>query len=435
MVYSLHARSHQNEQATNGSPKLYIYPIKSLRPAEVSEGTLTAQGLAFDRRFMLLKVEAGENGAEPALKNMHIPHFPEMGLFRTAIELPKTEDESGKLIVTYTPSSSREEGDTRPCETRRLEIPLRPLQARPKKEFKTFKVTMHQSATTGYDMGPEYNEWFSECFGFPVVLGYLGLNSRNVLGTLAPERRNKESWWRFEWNFWTGLLKRNPGWWPLLVALVLFNGIYRGLAMLQDGRDVPDEVIALTAVVVGVIVVGGHFALRHFRKSQITFADCAPFLVVSETSIDDVSARLPEGEEMDRTKFRPNIVVSGAETAYEEDFWTELVVGPAKARLLLTGNCVRCKSLNVDYETGKAGTGEAGAVLKKLMKDRRVDRGAKFSPVFGRYSFLEPAGVGETIRVGDKVQIVAQGKERTVTGECLMGRIVVFPGIFVANLS
>lgn len=155
------------------------------------------------------------------------------------------------------------------------------------------------------------------------------------------------------------------------------------------------------------------------REDRITFADCAPYLVISETSVDNVSARLSDGEGMDRTKFRPNIVVSGAETAFEEDFWTALGIGSHGARLLLTGNCVRCQSLNVDFRTGKMGTGEAGGVFKKLMKDRRVDRGARFSPVFGRYSFLDRGAAGEAIRVGDEVEVLARGEERTVTGELI----------------
>lgn len=395
---------------------MYIYPIKSLRPAEVTEGTLTGQGLAFDRCFMLLKAEPGKGNAEPKLKNMHVPHFPEMSLFQTAIELPRTGSDSGKVIVTYHPPPSLHDEDTRPRETRRLEVPLQPLRTKPKKSFQKLNVTMHQSPTTGYNMGPEYNEWFSACFGYPVVLAYLGPNTRNVLGTLAPEKRNHESWWAFEWKFWVGLLRRDAGWWPLLVAVFLVHGLHRSLHFIQDGST-PTEVVAIVAGV-GVVLIGVHFALRHFQRSRITFADCAPYLVVSETSVHDVSARLPAGEEMDRTKFRPNIVVSGAETAYEEDFWTELVVGPSRARLHLTGNCIRCQSLNVDYRTGKMGTGEAGTVLKKLMKDRRVDRGARFSPVFGRYSFLDRVGWGETIRVGDEVEIVARGEERTVTGKC-----------------
>ena len=75
-----------------------------------------------------------------------------------------------------------------------------------------------------------------------------------------------------------------------------------------------------------------------------------------------------------------NIVVDG-DVAWDEDFWTELQVhsgdkqAAAAPRLALTANCGRCRSINIDYDTGRVGEGEAGTLLKKLMKDRRVDAG------------------------------------------------------------
>ena len=179
----------------------------------------------------------------------------------------------------------------------------------------------------------------------------------------------------------------------------------------------------------------------------ITFADMAPYLVVTEESLHDVSARLAEGVEMDVTKFRPNIVLSGSAEPWEEDFWGGLKIiaqddnGAACddgddedvqrndriIELALTSNCARCQSINVDYETGKHGTGEAGSVLKKLMRDRRVDNGMKYSPVFGRYAFLPPtstfgqlperAAGRKKISVGDEVLVSKRNESRTIIGK------------------
>ncbi|KAI1503968.1 hypothetical protein F5X99DRAFT_374009 [Biscogniauxia marginata] len=101
--------------------------------------------------------------------------------------------------------------------------------------------------------------------------------------------------------------------------------------------------------------------------------------------------------------------------AWEEDFWAELELRRCEGddekqkkdnrinqrrrrrnrdrdsrhpRLALTANCARCISININYDTGHPAAGEQGTVLKKLMRDRRVDRGNKWSPVFGRYAFL-----------------------------------------------
>lgn len=190
------------------------------------------------------------------------------------------------------------------------------------------------------------------------------------------------------------------------------------------------------------------------NEEYITFADMAPYLVVTEESLHDVSARLAEGVEMDITKFRPNIVLSGSTKPWEEDFWGGLKIIAKDDRdgevydddendenenlqrndkiieLALTSNCARCQSINVDYETGKHGTGETGSVLKQLMRDRRVDKGMKYSPVFGRYAFLVPPNSSTTydepperaagrrkISVGDKVLVSKRNESRTVIGK------------------
>jgi uncharacterized protein YcbX len=154
----------------------------------------------------------------------------------------------------------------------------------------------------------------------------------------------------------------------------------------------------------------------------IAFSDCAPYLIVTEKSWENAAARLPPGEDLDISKFRPNIVISGAEEAFEEDYWGELSIGELK--VVLTQNCSRCASLNVDYKTGRVGEGEAGKILKLLQRDRRVDLGAKWSPIFGRYGFLEDMGEGEgvgreerRVKVGDEVMVRRRIEERSRFGE------------------
>ncbi|KAJ5473606.1 Molybdenum cofactor sulfuraseC-terminal [Penicillium sp. IBT 31633x] len=398
--------------------KLYVYPIKSLRPTTITEGILTTRGFQYDRHFMLLKViSAGDGSGTTSLKNMHIPHFPEMGLYRTNIEYPQTEQDSGKLIVTYHPPLSSQ-AVSEPRETKRLDVPLRPNP----KSLKPLKVEMHSSPTTAYNMGAEYNDWFSDCFGYPVVLAYLGPHSREVLGTLAPSKQGKQTPLR---TIRECLTRPDRKWERVLPLLIISSAIN---VALQSGTLIRQGITSQTArsltptllFTAGALVLAlcYHYTLRAPQDDRITFADCAPYLIISETSVDNVSARLPDGEEMDPTKFRPNIVVSGAEDAFEEDFWSALTVGARSGRestrLLLTGNCVRCQSLNVDYKTGKMGTGESGAVLKKLMKDRRVDTGARFSPVFGRYSFLEPRGDGIILKVGDEIEVAERANARSI---------------------
>lgn len=56
-------------------------------------------------------------------------------------------------------------------------------------------------------------------------------------------------------------------------------------------------------------------------------------------------------------------------------------------------------------------------MLKFLQKDRRIDRGTKYSPVFGRYSFVDAGSEGVSVAVGDEVRIVRRNEAQTVFGK------------------
>ena len=58
--------------------------------------------------------------------------------------------------------------------------------------------------------------------------------------------------------------------------------------------------------------------------AEVSFADGYPLLLISEASLADLNARLPQPLPMDR--FRPNFVVSGC-NAYDEDRWAQIQIG------------------------------------------------------------------------------------------------------------
>jgi hypothetical protein len=92
-----------------------------------------------------------------------------------------------------------------------------------------------------------------------------------------------------------------------------------------------------------------------------------------------------------------------------------------KTEIVMAHNCVRCKSINVDYETGKPGVGASGEILKRLQKDRRIDIGAKWSPVFGRYGFWGVGCEDEVVRVGDRVNVKKMNEGYTVWSKFVRG--------------
>ena len=313
---------------------------------------------------MLIKVHDGKptsprykSHVNGNLENMTITYYPELALFLQSID-----PSSSTLKVTFNPPHGR---------SKSLEIGLEPEVAR----LDFIDVILHQSPAKAFKMPERVNSWFSECFGYDVMLVYIGSNRRPVLGNLSPS------------------------------------------AAQNGGAGSTSWLSTLTASVPSFI------ASKGMEKEGLSFADCAAYLVVTEESLRDVDSRLQSGTRMDVTKFRPNIVLSGAGEAYEEDYWGGITINSNEqnesrkvVEIALTANCGRCVSINIDYSTGKAGTGE-GNVLKKLMKDRRVDKGNKYSPIFGRYGFVTGPATAQVIAVGDEVAVSKTNKERTVFGK------------------
>jgi uncharacterized protein YcbX len=285
-----------------------------------------------------------------------------------------------------------------------LTIPLTPST----KNLQTLEVNMHGSATLAHRMPDHYNAWFTSCFGFAVELVYLGSHRRSP---------------RFSDMMSSSSSSSSPS--PP-------SPIPSPLAHLKSLLPTPTSPLTSQA---------------------LTFADCAPYLFCTTASLDSVSQRLQlpstalapasaaatATKPMDITKFRPNIVLAGAQQAWHEDYWASLRIFSSSGQkkmdntttnqtnVSLVHNCVRCKSINIDYATGKPGAGPTGEVLKRLQADRRVDVGARWSPVFGRYGFWEGSGKGKgkgkgkddngeevVWSVGDKVRVTRVNKERTV---------------------
>jgi uncharacterized protein YcbX len=303
----------------------------------------------------------GSGTETTTLDKIQLSKYPQCALFSQELV-----DNGTAVHVKYmAPAEPLVPADPKQSET--LVVPLEPDVADLNRE----DVNVHNSAVSAYRMGGHYDEWFSACFGFQVALLYIGDERRPVLGTFSPKSKAQQS----------GPAK---GWLSTISSYVAGGG---------GAAEEPD---------------------------WLNFSDCAPYLVATEASLANVSARLSQGD-MDMIKFRPNIVVDG-QTQWDEDFWAELSLLPEgtsgessrSPAITLTKMCNRCTSVNVDYDTGRVAEGERGAVLKKLMSDRRVDKGVKYSPIFGRYGFLAPGADGLAIRVGDEIWVTGRTEERSV---------------------
>jgi len=121
---------------------------------------------------------------------------------------------------------------------------------------------------------------------------------------------------------------------------------------------------------------------------QVSFADGFAFLLISESSLEDLNSRLEDPLPMNR--FRPNFVVRGC-GPYAEDGWSRLRIGSVPFRVAEA--CPRCAITTVDQRTGARGK----EPLRTLATYRKSD-GEVF---FGRNLIHDALG---TVRVGDPVE-------------------------------
>lgn len=124
---------------------------------------------------------------------------------------------------------------------------------------------------------------------------------------------------------------------------------------------------------------------------RVSLADGFPLLLTSQASLDALTP--PQGEAFSMTRFRPNVVIHGAQ-AWAEDDWRRIRIGEARFRVVK--GCDRCVFTTIDPETAERGK-EPVATLARL---RRWDNRTWFG------SNLVPEDAGATISVGDQVEVL-----------------------------
>lgn len=133
---------------------------------------------------------------------------------------------------------------------------------------------------------------------------------------------------------------------------------------------------------------------EHARPGdEVSFADAFPLLLITQAALDGLNQRLAMPVPMQR--FRPNLVVSGAE-AHAEDGWKRIRIGDTE--LDIGPPCVRCVFTTVDPALGERDP--SGEPLRTLIGYRRGPEGV----TFGRN--VIPRG-GTTLRIGDGVEVLS----------------------------
>lgn len=265
---------------------IFIYPLKSARGISLTAAELTARGLAYDRRFMVVDAD---------------------GVFLTQRQLPAM----ARLITSVHDAEPHAERRLRVDfdDLEPLDLPLTPGDG------ERCEVRVFQDRVAAIDLGARAAAFFTGALGRPARLVYM-----------------------------------------------------------------PDE--ALRAVNCGFAEPG----------DVVSFADGFPYLLASESSLDALNARLAERVPMNR--FRPNLVVSGAE-AFAEDRWTRVQIGGVLFEVRKP--CTRCAIITTDQERGERAAKEPLTAL------------AGFHSWQGKAAFAQNLlcrGAG-TLRVGDDVVVLA----------------------------
>jgi len=134
---------------------------------------------------------------------------------------------------------------------------------------------------------------------------------------------------------------------------------------------------------------------------RVSFADGFPLHLTTDRSLTALNHLIDDGPRagegpLPMARFRPNLVVSGAE-AWEEDTWRRIRVGagPDAVEFRLPKGCARCVMTTTDPATGERGR----EPLATLVKHRRWSGQSWFG------MNLLPDSPG-TVRVGDPVEVL-----------------------------
>ncbi|MDG1580494.1 MOSC domain-containing protein [Pseudomonas sp. GOM6] len=201
-----------------------------------------------------------------------------------------------------------------------------------------------------------------------------------------------------------GLRLSAPGYDSIEVALPDPDAALRGVIVWSDSLRVPDAGDAAAAWFSAFL--GRPCRLVQVPQSRarqvdtgyaepgekVGFADGFPLLLIGQGSLDDLSARV--GRSLEMLRFRPNLVIAGAEP-YAEDRWKRICIGGIEFKV--AKGCSRCIVTTLDPHTGERSADREPLATLKTYREREGQ------VYFGQN--LLPRGVGE-LRVGMPVEVL-----------------------------
>ncbi|HEY0289768.1 MAG TPA: MOSC domain-containing protein [Pseudomonas sp.] len=163
------------------------------------------------------------------------------------------------------------------------------------------------------------------------------------------------------WNEAGGVTLSAPGHVSLDVPVPeSVESALRGITVWRDTFRVPDageEAARWVSDFIGNPTRMVHMPIERARwlpsgygevDDRVSFADGFPLLLIGQASLDDLSDKIGRAQEM--LRFRPNLVVEGAEP-FAEDGWKRIRIGALEFRLLK--GCSRCILTTIDPANGE----------------------------------------------------------------------------------
>jgi hypothetical protein len=129
---------------------------------------------------------------------------------------------------------------------------------------------------------------------------------------------------------------------------------------------------------------------KYAENKIVSFADGYPFMIIGQSSLDDLNSRMEIPLPMNR--FRTNFVFTGGKP-FEEDTWKKFKIGELTFEAVKP--CARCVITTTDQETAE----RAEEPLLTLSKYRKIDN----KVMFGMNLVCESAG---QVMLGDKIELL-----------------------------
>jgi uncharacterized protein YcbX len=341
---------------------LFIYPIKSCAPIELTDSEVEGTGLAWDRKFAwaeLLKpqtrLDASEEEKKPVwtFRTLRAPGYEKLALVKPEVWVPdiskaKTDGSSSKdreavLIIKYPNIPS---GFLAPLDRLAISFGLFPAE-------RSFQVPLNPPADHKYP-SEDVVIWKNT----PRWLNY---------GIHVPD----------DFRHYLGV--KNP--------LTLFRvdpGSYR-----EVHRNAPRKE-----------------SLGY--QPSVGFADAYPVHLLSLASVRDVAAKV-RGEipNFSARRFRSNVLITGS-GAYNEDNWKRIRIGGEEFHCAC--HTVRCKLPNVDPDSSERHPVEPDKTLKSF---RCIDDGDPNNACLG-LMLVPVKEKGVTLKVGQGLEVLQRGEHHYI---------------------